>query len=332
MSNLPFYRRKNGNFAVKITVDMRIPPVVRTLLILNVAAYVIDVILQSLGLHITSLFGLYYAGSPYFQLYQLITYMFMHANFWHLFWNMFALWMFGRIMEQAWGGRNFFIYYMVCGLGAALTQEVGQLAGWINPYAMTIGASGAIYGILLAFAMTFPDERLFVIPIPFPIKAKYFVAFYAIIELVEGLGASDQVAHYAHLGGMFFGLFLILYWRKRTRGHHLGSGSFWSTGMGGNTYYESRSDNSRYSGHYDRGEEGFFSRLKSAFGKRKQSGRARMHVNQGPTRGDNSDYAYNARKRAESEEIDHILDKIRKGGYSSLTEEEKKTLFDASRK
>jgi membrane associated rhomboid family serine protease len=262
--------------------------------------------------------GLYYFGSPNFAPYQIFTYMFMHAGLGHLFFNMFALWMFGRVMEQAWGTKRFLIYYFVCGVGAGVIQELGQVLGLIPPYSMTIGASGAVYGILLAFGMTFPNERLFIIPIPFPIKAKYFVMLYALLEVFQGLGSSDGVAHFAHLGGMLFGLLLILYWRNRVSRQRY-KGGYWSSAS--STY--------SYESSYDKGNnEGWFSKLGGMFvGKKKKP---KMNVHYGGEHG--RDYEYNEQKKRDNEEIDRILDKIRKNGYSCLTDEEKDTLFKASNK
>lgn len=259
------------------------PPVVKSLLLLNIAAYIIDSIVPLSGF-----LGLWYWGTDLFMPFQLITYMFMHGGFSHIFFNMFALWMFGRIMEQAWGGRRFLVYYLVCGIGAGLVQEFGQMAGIIAPNAMTIGASGAVYGILLAFGMTFPNERLFIIPIPIPIKAKWFVCLYAVVEILEGLSGADGVAHFAHLGGMFFGLLLILYWRGAACRRVVFGENFW----------------------------------------RKPEMQPNMHVSYN----DNytKDYEYNSRRKARNDEIDRILDKVRRGGYQSLSESEKQTLFDAS--
>ena len=164
--------------------------------------------------------------------------MFMHGGFTHIFFNMFALFMFGRILEQVWGPRRFLFYYIVCGVGAGLIQELVQyihysmelsaydsvnIGGMIMPMAqylnlmITVGASGAIYAILLAFGMLFPNQSLFIFPLPMPIKAKYFVIGYAALELFLGISnnASDNVAHFAHLGGMLFGFILIMYWRKK---------------------------------------------------------------------------------------------------------------------
>lgn len=168
--------------------------------------------------------------------------MFMHGGFTHLFFNMFALWMFGRILEQVWGPKRFLFYYLVCGIGAGFIQEIVQYVHYemvLSAYTSvntgysvipmgeylnmmtTVGASGAIYAILLGFGMLFPNQPLFIFPLPFPIKAKYFVIGYALIELYAGFANNpgDNVAHFAHLGGMIFGFILIMYWRKKDRGN-----------------------------------------------------------------------------------------------------------------
>jgi membrane associated rhomboid family serine protease len=156
----------------------------------------------------------------------------MHGSLEHLFFNMFALWMFGRIIEQVMGQKRFLTYYLVCGIGAGLMQELvqyihyltivpdlptvdpDQLADALNMW-NTVGASGAIYAILLAFGMIFPEERIFIFPLPIPIKAKWFVIIYAGIELFSAISTTgDGVAHLAHLGGMVFGFFMIRYWQK----------------------------------------------------------------------------------------------------------------------
>lgn len=309
---------------------MRIPAVTKWLLLLNLAAYIVDLLLRGMGIQLSVICGLWWAGSPYFRLWQPLTYMFMHAGLIHLFFNMFALWMFGRIIEQLWGPRRFLLYYLVCGLGAGAVQELCQLAGWIGTYAMTIGASGAVYGVLLAFGMCLPEERIFIIPIPFPIKAKYFVLIYAVIELVEGMSVSDSVAHFAHLGGMLFGFLLIMYWKREAQQRQ---NNRWRT----TSSWRSRSSSTRRSrgsygdayDRYDRGADGsLWDKLKDLFGgRKKEKERARMHVQEG-----SADATPHRRERQESAEIDRILDKIRKGGYASLTDEEKARLFNASKK
>ena len=204
------------------------PPVVKNLLILNVLFFLADISLQTRGIDLTQWLGLHYITAQDFYPWQFITYMFMHGNFSHLFFNMFALWMFGYALENYWGSKRFLVYYLITGVGAALIQtgvlalEIRGMTQGLPPFAaqhyinqiVTVGASGAVYGILLAFGMCFPNVRIFLYFF-FPIKAKWFVIIYGVIELFAGIGGTaDGVAHFAHLGGMIFGLLLILYWRK----------------------------------------------------------------------------------------------------------------------
>lgn len=216
-----------------------LPTVTKNLLIINLLCFLGMFVARKYGISLNDLLGLHFFLASDFNIGQLVSYMFMHANFSHIFFNMFALWMFGRVLEQVWGPKRFLIYYMVCGIGAGLMQElvyyleyVINLAGYdsvstgigIMPMSeylnlmTTVGASGAVYGILLAFGMLFPNSPMFVFPIPVPIKAKYFVIGYAVLELLLGVGGGDGVAHFAHLGGMLFGLILILRWRKKNGG------------------------------------------------------------------------------------------------------------------
>ena len=155
--------------------------------------------------------------------------MFMHGGFWHIFFNMFSLYMFGSVLENYWGGKKFFLYYMICGIGAGLINELvmylqiafaetpGLVEAAINRVP-TVGASGAIYGLLLAYGMMFPNNVLqFVFP-PVAMKAKWMVIIFGAIELISGLsGRGGNVAHFAHLGGMIFGIIMILYWKKKNR-------------------------------------------------------------------------------------------------------------------
>lgn len=200
-----------------------IPTVTKALLVLNIAAFIIaklvfgEVLLMGTPmLQLNYYLGLHYFTSPDFHIYQLFTYMFMHGGWEHLFFNMFALWMFGCAVEKAWGTQRFLIYYIVCGIGAGLIQEAAQffVYGTHPALGLTVGASGAIYGILLGFGMTWPENKIFIFPIPIPIKAKWFVCLYAAIELFSALMTSgDGVAHVAHLGGMIFGYLLIRHWQ-----------------------------------------------------------------------------------------------------------------------
>ena len=290
------------------------PPVTKNIIIINALFFLAMYVTPRYGIDLTQMMGLHFFLASDFKIYQLITYMFMHGNFAHILFNMFAVWMFGRIVESAWGSRRFLIYYLICGIGAGLFQEIAQYidyaASGMSAYdsvnigtaiipmdtylnmLTTVGASGAVYGILLAFGLSYPEERLFIIPIPIPIKAKYFVIGYAVIELVSGLSSSnDGVAHFAHLGGMVIGFLLILYWTKQNS-------------MSG----------------------GYLEKLKNWFQNRRKP---KMKVHYGEKE---ADYQYNARKRDDQEEIDRILDKVRKSGYESLTVDEKKKLFESSNK
>ncbi len=219
-----------------------LPVVVKNLLIINTLAFLASFTLERFNIDLNDMLGLHFFKASGFRPYQLLTYMFMHANFAHIFFNMFALWMFGNVLENIWGPKRFLIFYLVCGVGAGLTQELVQYIQYTTQLAQydqvnlggnivsmdsylnlmtTVGASGAVYGILLAFGMMFPNSLIYVY-FAIPIKAKWFVILYAVIELVSGLGVtgSDNVAHFAHLGGMLFGLILILLWRKKQRSYY----------------------------------------------------------------------------------------------------------------
>lgn len=242
----------------------------------------------------------------------------MHGGWEHIILNMFMLWMFGAVMERVWGPKRFIVYYLFCGVGAGLMQEIAQFIQFYiiasdsgfgfsqlmqvaaaNDGALsqwtTVGASGAIYALLLAFGMMFPDEKMFIIPIPIPIKAKWMVLGSIAVELFSALASpGSQVAHLAHLGGMIFGFFLIKYWQKHP----------YSDGLQGGMQ--------------------FFNNMRSRWEHEK--------IKRYERKNEDPDWTYNAHKRASQEEIDRILDKIRKSGYDSLTREEKQTLFDQSKK
>ncbi len=232
------------------------PPVTKNLILINVALWVVNILfLQFFQTNLNYLLGLIYFQSPLFQPWQIVTHMFMHSNdrIFHLFFNMWALWMFGKVLESVWGGKRFLIYYLVTGLGAALVHtfvnylqlgpDVAALKAAYsvdrinmallneilqpgNPYYQlginlripTIGASGAVYGVLLAFGMLFPNTPLYIIPIPIPIKAKWLIIGAGAVSLYLGLsGKGGNVAHFAHLGGMIFGFILIKYWNRFTQ-------------------------------------------------------------------------------------------------------------------
>lgn len=218
-----------------------LPPVVKNLLIINALFFLADVVLGFKGIDLSNWLGLHYFQASNFAFWQPVTYMFMHGNFGHLFFNMFALWMFGAAVENYWGVKKFLIYYFVAGVGAALVYELWQYIDFnyimhvqdysgvqislketitvdqfMNRFTM-VGASGAVYGLLLAFGMLFPNSLIYIYFL-IPVKAKWFVLIYGGIEVLYCIFASsDGIAHIAHLGGMLFGLLLILLWRKRDR-------------------------------------------------------------------------------------------------------------------
>lgn len=266
-----------------------LPPVIKNLLIINIIMFFAkQVFRESLGIDLDEILGLHFITAPNFMPYQFVTYLFMHGDFMHLFFNMFAVWMFGSVLENVWGAKRFLIFYLVTGFGAALIQylvfylQIGPVIESVNAvqnnltvesfeqlvnttefqskfsrdfifqydsfareYNMAIhespskalslasqflidfkhqylnahvviGASGSLFGLLLAFGMMFPNTLLYVYFL-IPIKAKWFVIIYGAIELVSGLQSNpeDNVAHFAHLGGMLFGFILIMIWRKQ---------------------------------------------------------------------------------------------------------------------
>jgi membrane associated rhomboid family serine protease len=191
------------------------PRATRTLILINVGVFLLE---QIYPRTLLQRFALWPLHTPLFRPWQLITYGFLHdpTHIAHIFFNMFALFMFGRSLEYYWGARRFVIYYLVCVVAAGLTQLAVQQSGGVLDE--TIGASGGIFGVLLAFAWYFPRQRLFVIPIPIPIPAWLFVTGYALVELFFGVtGREQSVAHFAHLGGLLGGALCILYWRARHR-------------------------------------------------------------------------------------------------------------------
>jgi len=213
-----------------------LPTVTKNILIINVLAFMATMVAPRYGIDLNDYLGLHFFKASQFNVVQLLTYMFMHSGFTHLFFNMFAVWMFGRILEQVWGPKRFLFYYLACGIGAGIIQEVVQYVQWVTDLSAydsvnlgytvismseylnmmkTVGASGAVYGILLGFGMYFPNQEMYIFPLPVPIKAKYFVLLYAILEIVLGATANDNIAHYAHLGGMIFGFIIIMYWRHK---------------------------------------------------------------------------------------------------------------------
>jgi len=210
-----------------------LPPVVKNLLIINILLFLLDSALRNFGINLTRTLGLYYPLSENFLPTQYLTYLFMHGSFMHLFFNMFALWMFGYTLENAWGSKRFLFFFLFCGVGAGLIQNIvvayevwnftqqGYSAISVARYmnnAVVIGASGSVYGILLAFGMMYPNMRVYVYFL-FPVKVKYLVSFLALLALFSGFGGGggSNIAHFAHLGGMLFAFILIMYWRRSYR-------------------------------------------------------------------------------------------------------------------
>ncbi len=201
------------------------PPAVQNLLIANCVVFLAMMLLDKMRIY--ELFALFPVPSPFFKLWQPVTYMFMHGDFSHLFFNMFALWMFGRGLEQELGTKRFLTYYLVCGIGAGLVQlgvaqidlmRLSEASILYQSYLCTptVGASGAVFGLLLAFGMLHPNATIMLLIPPIPMKAKWFVIIYGLLELLFGVsGKMDSVAHFAHLGGMFWGWLLLIWWRYR---------------------------------------------------------------------------------------------------------------------
>ena len=199
-----------------------IPPITLNIIIINVLMLLAGTVLEKVGIYLTKYLALFPIASPYFEPHQIFTYMFMHGGIGHLFFNMFAVFMFGRTLEAVWGPKKYLTFYLLTGIGAGLTQLlVTAVAGSFVP---TVGASGAVFGILVAFGMMFPNTQLYIIPFPFPIKAKWFVMGYGAFELFSGISNNpdSNIAHFAHLGGLLTGVIIILFWRYKNKknGYH----------------------------------------------------------------------------------------------------------------
>ena len=190
----------------------RTTPIVLNLIIINGLVFLAQTFLDK-SIDLTNTLALYPYGSGQFKPYQLVTHMFAHANFMHILFNMYGLWMFGTVLERSWGPKRFLIFYFACGLAAGLSQAL-----FVHNSA-AIGASGAIMGLLAAFGYLFPNTQFFILPFPFPIKAKYLVAIVAALDLFGGFtpGAADNIAHFAHLGGLVMGLVLVIIWNKTNK-------------------------------------------------------------------------------------------------------------------
>jgi hypothetical protein len=217
-----------------------LPVVIKNLIIINALVWLAQITVGRDLISIEDLFALHHFSSPYYHFWQFITYMFLHSSesFFHILFNMFALWMFGSTLENLWGPARFLAFYIVCGLGAGITQalaltydisqyntayELGQIS--VDQLYMlinvpTLGASGAVMGIFAAFAYTFPNSQMIILPIPFPIKAKWALLGLAVLDIVGGLSSeSTGIAHFAHLGGAAVGIVIVLIWNRKNRNH-----------------------------------------------------------------------------------------------------------------
>lgn len=215
------YYYDNGNNFIS-----QIPTVTKNLVAINILMFIATLVNENF---MVANFAMFYPASPFFKPWQILTHMFMHGGFWHIFFNMYSLLMFGSILERSLGTKKYLIFYFVTGLGAAalhtgvewLQARVFIANGIAQAYqqllvTQTLGASGAIYGVLIGFAMLYPQARLTLIFPPIPMTAKWLVIIFAAIELFSGInGIQDGVAHFAHLGGMLFGWLLIRWWRKQ---------------------------------------------------------------------------------------------------------------------
>lgn len=293
------------------------PPIIKKLLIINVAVFFIQLIVEKISFDgvpgwyyinryfaLNPLLGVDAGSQPYnFQVWQLFSYQFMHdtANMFHLLFNMFFLWMFGMEIENILGSRKFLIFYLTCGFGAGLVQVLvpallAESSGW------TIGASGAVYGVMVAYAMYFPDRYLMLYFL-IPVKAKYLIAFFVVIEFLS-VGNQSIVAHLAHVGGALTGFLFVMYDRRfRNRSKNIFS-----------SFSRSRNNFSSSS---------FGNIFKSKSPKSDDIQNAKFYDINEPKK-DN--------EFVNQEEIDKILDKISQSGYQNLTDREKKILFEASKK
>jgi membrane associated rhomboid family serine protease len=290
-----------------------LPPAIKTIVAINVVLFFLTYMTRSFHFGEVSIASFLYEnltlypigdyfGLPSFKIWQLITYQFMHANIGHIFFNLFSLWMFGSEVEEAWGAKKFTIFYLLSGVGAGLAQLfVSPLFGAIGP---TVGASGAVYGIMLAFAMLNPDRSIMIFPIFIPIKAKYMIIGLIAFDLIVGLTDPSNVAHFAHLGGAAMGFLLFKF------GDRLGVYRIFGIKKrpNHNYFYEDNAQKPIYTMNWDAPKSKEETMPKEP---------NRFYVND---------------EEITQNKIDEILDKINNSGYQNLSEKEKKILFELSKK
>jgi len=309
------YRRQGffGGFSL-------FPPIIKLLLLSNVVIYIIfNLILAnykidnlSLEEYVIKYFSLMPLGSGFFYPWQLVTYMFLHGGFFHLLLNMFALWMFGAELENLWGQNRFLFYYMLCGIGAGLCNLfIAPLFSSVGP---TVGASGAIYGILVAYGYLFPDRLIYIYGV-LPVKAKFLVIFYMVIEVfsIAG-GANSGIAHMAHLGGGVIGfIYLLTFYKKSPSGF----------------FNNSPGLKDRFSSYTSSGKR---TETKPVYNEIIKNKNSATEVRYQEIESTDFKKEIENQEKAAQEKINAILDKLSEGGYQNLTPEEKKVLFQESKK
>lgn len=308
------------------------PPVIKSLVIINVVIFIIQHLMLSIftigGVPLDKVVIYYFALQPFFDgsgiipdnsfyIWQLITYQFLHANFWHIFFNLFVLWMFGTELEDEWGPGKFLTFYLLSGIGAAIAHLlISPMLGTIAP---TVGASGAIYGILIAFGLSYPDRPIYMFPFFIPIKAKIFVIIMIAIELLFGFSVNDQIARFAHLGGAATG-FLLLKFGDKLKIYSLAEKIFrknYSRKRDFDYYFKQRNI-------YD-DEPRVYS-----FKREPENLTYTIYREETPT-SQKIVITINGEDITQKQ-IDEILDKISASGYQSLTEREKHILIELSKK
>jgi len=298
------------------------PPVIKGLLIANLAVfflqYTIFEMLRVGDSNLSMYFFKYFALFPLsdgFWPWQLVSYQFMHGGFSHIFFNLFALWMFGAEIENLWGSKKFLVFYLLAGVGAGLTQLlISPIISQVGP---TVGASGSVYGIMLAFALTYPNRSIFVFPFFIPIKAKFLILILVGADLLMGFTSQSSVAHFAHLGGAATGFFLIKF------GDQIGIYNilnFLYSDKGGSSRKYDKQPANVYKANWQNTRQSYYNEDDSAY-----------KVDDPHSSKKSSDLWVDGENITQNK-IDEILDKISESGYQNLTEREKKILFELSQK
>jgi membrane associated rhomboid family serine protease len=318
------------------------PPVIKYLLISNIAIFLLQHFFfaalkagsVNIGDEFVKNFALFGINSPFFRPWQIFTYMYLHGSFSHLFFNMFALWMFGLELENLWGSKKFLLYYTICGLGAGIANLfLAPLFTTIPPNVPTVGASGSIYGVLVAFGYLFPNRHIYIY-FMIPIKAKYLVILYMAIEVFSVASQSATgIAHIAHLGGAVVGFVYLFYTEKHSRMNLFKFGDTGNLSGLFSGFNKKKQDSPKSSAPWKKEPP-----AKSSAGTPKKNSAAKevYSANKNSAYEDVNDHKYeNDMRRKEKEaqvKIDDILDKLSANGYSSLSEEEKRVLFHESKK